>query len=170
MRRCRASTNSIGATTPVLDSHLWADVIFWLMTEPYRVFVVVDREYGARLTNLVQTGPVWIIDSPANHAAAQQIWAVNPNPSHLDGVTAFKLGEDSSSEDILIDELETIDLHHGTCSADHPYTVLEVIGTVISMRLKIDFSKLGFNDYQETSQGFRARRPTPTGSVASCLS
>jgi hypothetical protein len=29
------------------------------MTEPYRVFVVVDRDFGQRLAELAQTGPVW---------------------------------------------------------------------------------------------------------------
>jgi hypothetical protein len=47
------------------------------MTEPYRVFVVVDREYGERLAELAQTGPVWIVDTPANRSVAQQIWAAH---------------------------------------------------------------------------------------------
>jgi hypothetical protein len=31
------------------------------MPEPHRVFVVVDREYGKRLAEFAQTGPVWIV-------------------------------------------------------------------------------------------------------------
>jgi hypothetical protein len=129
------------------------------MAEPYRVFVVVDQEYGGRLGELAQTGPVWIVDTPANRTIAQQIWAANPNRSHLNVVTTFKFEEGSSSEDILINELDTIDLHHGTYSANPPYTVLEVIGTGISARLKTELSQFGFGEFQETSEGFRAVRP-----------
>jgi hypothetical protein len=138
------------------------ELIFLGMPEPYRVFVVVDREYGERLGKLAQTGPVWIVDTPTNRTVAQQIRAANPSRSHLDGVTTFKFGETSSSEDILINELDAIDLHHGVYSANPPYTVLEVIGTGITARLKAELSDFGFDDFQETDQGFRAMRPMPT--------
>jgi hypothetical protein len=132
------------------------------MPEPYRVFVVVDREYGERLGKLDQTAPVWIVDTPTNRTVAQQIWAANPNRSHLEGVTTFKFGEACSSEDILINELDAIDLHHGIYSANPPYTVLEAIGARITARLKAELSHFGFEDFQETDQGFRAMRPMPT--------
>jgi len=149
-----------------LDSHQ-LEMYLLPMAEPYRVFVVVDRDYGHRLSQLAQTGPVWIVDTPANRAVAQGIWTTNPNNSHLDGVTTFKFGEGNSSEDILVNELDTIDLHHGTYSANPPYTVLEVIGTGISTRLKAELSQFGFDEFQETSQGFRSVRPAPTGEAAS---
>jgi hypothetical protein len=142
----------------VLDSHQ-LEMYLLPMAEPHRVFVVVDQEYGGRLGELAQTGPVWIVDTPANRTIAQQIWAANPNRSHLNVVTTFKFEEGSSSEDILINELDTIDLHHGTYSANPPYTVLEVIGTGISARLKTELSQFGFGEFQETSEGFRAVRP-----------
>lgn len=140
--------------------------LFWLMGEIYCVFVVVDREYGERLAELAKTGPVWIVDSPANRNAAQQLWAADPNRSHLHGVTTFKFAEGSPSEDILINELDTIDLHHGSYSAHPPYTVLEVIGSSISLRLKAELSQVGFDEFQETSEGFRALRPMPMDDVA----
>jgi len=131
------------------------------MTQPYRVFVVVDRNYGQRLAELAETGPVWIVDTPANRSVAQEIWAVRPNRSHLEGVTTFKVPEGASSEDMLINELDTIDLHHGPYSASPPYTVLDVIGTAITARLKAELGEFGFDDFQETAQGFRAVRPIP---------
>jgi hypothetical protein len=137
------------------------------MAEPYRVFVVVDRDYGQRLTELAETGPVWIVDTPANRTVAQQIWAAHPNRSHLEGVTTFKAPEDTSSEDMLISELNTIDLHHGTYSANPPYTVLDVIGTAITARLRAELGEFGFDDFQETRQGFRCVRPIPTDDPAS---
>jgi hypothetical protein len=129
------------------------------MTQPYRVFVVVDRDYGQHLTELAKAGPVWIADTPVNRPVAQEIWAAHPNRSHLEGVTTFKVSEGTSSEDMLINELDTIDLHHGTYSANTPYTVLDVIGTLITARLKAELGEYGFDDFQETPQGFRAVRP-----------
>lgn len=131
------------------------------MTQPYRVFVVVDRDYGQRLTELAKTGPVWIADTPVNQSVAQEIWASHPNLSHLEGVTTFKVRDGTTSEDMLINELDTIDLHHGTHSANPPYTVLDVIGTAITARLKAELGEYGFDDFQATAQGFRAVRPIP---------
>jgi hypothetical protein len=136
------------------------------MAEVYRVFVVLYREYGERLFELARAGPVWIVDTPSNRATAQKVWAVHPSRSHLDGVTTFKTGDDSSPEDTLINELDTIDLHHGTYSADPPYTVLEVIGAVLSERLKTELSQFGFDDFQATTEGFRAARPVPSDGVS----
>jgi hypothetical protein len=113
------------------------------MTKPYRVFVVVDREYGQRLTALTQEGPVWAVDTPANRAVAQHIWDAEPNRSHLQGITIFKFPKDGSPEDILVNELDTIDLHHGTYSANPPYTELDVIGTAITPRLRTELGQFG---------------------------
>lgn len=128
---------------------------------PYRVFVVVDRDYGQGLAELAQRGPVWIVDTPANRPVAAQIWAAEPKRSHLEGVTTFKFREGSSPEDILVDELHTIDDHHGTSSANPPYTIVEVIGTGISDRIKDELGEFGFDQFEPTPQGFRAIRPLP---------
>lgn len=126
------------------------------------VFIVLDREYGARLAELAVTGPVWIVDSPSNGPVAQEIWAARPGCTHLDGVTTFKTAEDCSPEDTLINELDTIDLHHGVYSADRPYTVLEVIGCNMTERIKGELSDFGFNEFRVTPEGFRAERPLPS--------
>lgn len=122
---------------------------------------MVDRAYGQRLSELAEGGPLWIVDTPANRSVAQEIWDARPNRSHLEGVTTFKVPEGTSPEDMLIIELDTIDLHHGTYSANPPYTVLDVIGTAITTRVKAELGEFGFNDFQTTTQGFRAVRPIP---------
>lgn len=134
------------------------------MAEPCRVFVVLDRDYGQRITELAQTGPVWVIDTPANRTVAQQTWDASPNASHLEGVTTFKFQEDIPSEDILINELGMIDLHHGAYSSNPPYTVIEVIGIGISDKLQSGFNEFGFDQFVPTPQGFRAIRPLPKDS------
>jgi hypothetical protein len=128
------------------------------MTAECGVVVVVDREYGERLCELARRGAVWIIDTPVNHAAAQKIWNECPNAGHLDGVTVFK-SEASTTENALLDELDTIDVHHGSYSADPPYTVLEVIGTLLTERVKAELGQYGFDEFYSTRTGFRAVRP-----------
>jgi hypothetical protein len=86
------------------------------MPDGYRVFVVLDREFGDRLSELPRTGAVWIVDTPLNRAAAQKIWAVEPNRGHLDGVTTFKTGDDCSPEDNLINRPPTGLEDHIVCS------------------------------------------------------
>jgi hypothetical protein len=33
---------------------------------PYKVYVVVDREFGEKLAELERAVPVWIVDTPTN--------------------------------------------------------------------------------------------------------
>jgi hypothetical protein len=138
---------------------IWVEPEYLQLIDPYRVIVVLDREYGKRLSELVARGPVWIIDTPTNRTVAQKIWAADVNRSYLDGVTTFKAESESSLEDALISELGTIDLHHGVYSANPPYTVIEVIGASITDKLKGKISQFGFDQFEATPQGFRATRP-----------
>src|ERR1019366_3909839 len=130
------------------------------MAAGYRVFVVVDKEYGERICELARTGPAWIIDTPVNRAAAQKMWAERPHASHLDGVTTFK-SQASVPEDALVNELDMIDLHHGCYSADPPYTVLEVVGASATESVKAELGQYGFNEFCSTTAGFLAVRPVP---------
>ena len=132
------------------------------MGEPYKVYVVLNREYGERLFDLVPKGPVWIVDTPPNREAAQSLWAADKAQTHLTGVTTFKAG-DCPAEDALINEMDTIDLHHGIYSAEPPYTVLEVIGTPITELVKTELTVFGFNEFEAVGDGFRAVRPLPSG-------
>ena len=128
---------------------------------PYCVFVVLDDEYGTRILELVMNGPVWIVDTSTNRAAAETFWKAFPGRSHLDGVTLFASGDQASTEASLLAELDTIDLHHNEYSADPPYSRLEVIGTSLSEAIRAELSQYGFTEFFTTSEGFCAKRPTP---------
>jgi len=123
------------------------------------VSVVLDRAFGSRLPDLLALGPVWIVDSPVNHAIAENLWAQFPTRSHLEGVTTFNAAETDSPEETLLEYLGTIDLHHGSDSADPPYTVLEVIGARLTAKIEAVLSDLGFDSFPVTVDGFRAVRP-----------
>ena len=83
------------------------------MADPYQVFVVLDRSFRDRLADLARNGPVWIVDTPANRAAADVFWAANSDRTHLNGVTTFRFDLGATAENILVSKLDTIDLHHG---------------------------------------------------------
>ena len=134
------------------------------MAAQYRVYVVVDKEYGEGVCELARTGPVWIIDTPVNRAAARKIWAERPHASNLGGVTTF-ISQASSPEDILVDELDMVDLHHGSYSADPPYTVLEVVGASATESVRAEMGQYGFNEFYSTTAGFRAVRPIPCADI-----
>jgi hypothetical protein len=140
---------------------IWVEAEYLNFIEPYRVFVILDREYGDGIFHLPKKSPIWIIDTPKNRTAAQIAWSRDASGDHLEGVTTFKAGDDLSPENALIQELGTIDLHHGVYSANPPYTVLDVIGTGVSDRVKERLAEFGFDQLEQTPEGFRAIRPLP---------
>lgn len=130
--------------------------------EPYSVSIVVDRNYGQLLRELIEFGPVWIVESPANRESSQQLWESFPTRTHPDGVTLFKAAETSSPEDMLVDWMDTIELHHGVYSADPPYTAIRVVGTTVTPHLREVLGTFGFDSFTMTDEGFRAVRPLVT--------
>jgi hypothetical protein len=56
--------------------------------------------------------------------------------------------------------LGTIDLHHGPCSTETPYTVIEVIGARLAIDVREALGELGFDEFVERADGFSARRST----------
>lgn len=130
-----------------------------MSSEPYSVSVVLDRDYGRRVRELLRLGPVWAVESPINRNIAQEIWREEPSRSHLDGLTIFNVAEGSTPEQVLIGQLDDVDLHHGHCSADPPYTILRVIGAQLTDEVRGMLSELGFDAFETTDGGFEATRP-----------
>lgn len=134
-----------------------------MVATPYKVLVVVDREFGERLSELEPDVPAWIVGTPANRSVAERLWKDHPREGHLTGISTFKDRGAASAEDLLISELDTIDLHHGSYSANPPYTVLEVFGTPLSDKIKAELCQYGFDEFHSQSVGFFAARPMPSG-------
>jgi hypothetical protein len=129
---------------------------------PYKVCVIVDRKFGERLAEIESGVPVWIVDTPANKPVAQRLWKEHPHESHLTGITTFNDWDPFSPEDLLIGEFDIIDLHHGSYSADTPYTIFEVFGAQLSEKIKVKLAEYGFNEFHSAATGFSAVRPAPT--------
>ncbi len=125
---------------------------------PYRVFVIVDRDYGERLAALPNDEPVWIIDSPANTPVARRLWKERTELDHLRGITTFTSGPECAAEDAFINLLEDIEEHHGEYSAFPPYSILDVTGCLPSERIREALAGFGLVIHSATVDGFVALR------------
>jgi len=127
----------------------------------YTVVMVVDPAFGERLASLPLGAPVWIVNTPTNKLVAQRLWSERPEVNHLTGITTFNISEGASREEILLDELDAIDLHHGSYSADPPYTRIEVLGAPFSDKIRLALAEYGFQHFSRTTDGFVAMRQVP---------
>jgi hypothetical protein len=127
---CRHSL-AVVARRPEPDEQPAWDLTSWTMIRnPYENSIVLDRDYGARLRKLLESGPIWAIDAPANREVAQETWEEFPSRDHTDGITIF-IGKGASPEEAFIAEFDMIDLHHGVYSAV-PLTRLPVLSEFLS--------------------------------------
>ena len=137
-----------------------------MSNQPYNIFVVVDREFGERLTSLPTGVPVWIVDTPTNSHVAHRLWKERLQQDHLTGITTFNISINESPEENLLNELDVIDLHYGIYSHDPPYTRIQVIGTALSEKIKHAFFEYGFDEFSPTSSGFLATRNLPASDAS----
>ena len=135
-------------------------ILFNMCGIPYSISVVLDPEFGAQVRELLEAGPVWVTDSPTNRDAAQKIWAESPKRNHLDGVTVFKSATGNPAQ-MLTDQMENIDRHHGVYSAEPAFTVMRVIGCELEHRVQATLAEFGFNVFHGGNGGFEAIRPLP---------
>lgn len=126
--------------------------------EPYRVALVVDRDFGNRLEELARRVPVWICDSPENRSIAHRVWRKTSSKEPQSGVTVFKVTRERTPEEMCIGTLENVDLHHGEHSHDPPFSVLEVYGTPMTENIRAAAEEFGFCDFEEHENGFVAFR------------
>ncbi len=123
-----------------------------------KVALVLEPEYGGKLAPLAAASHVWVVDTPANRAAASEYWARNPGYSVASGITTFKSSESASRLETCLGILATVDLHHGAYSSNPPYSELEVIGVPLTDEAKSVVQGLGFERFETTPAGFRATR------------
>jgi hypothetical protein len=126
----------------------------------YSVALVVDRNFGTRLSVLAARLHVWIVESPPNRAALQDVWRnVVPEYSLERGATIFSGGDASGSPDqVAAGVLGDIDLHHGEHSHDPPLARLEIYGTGRTALLLAALEDRGFLATEDLVDGFSAIR------------
>lgn len=128
---------------------------------PYKVIVVVDREFGERLETLPRGIPIWIVDTSTSKPVARRLWRELPKGDHLTGITTFVASESARPEEIALSILDTVDLHHGPHSANPPYTMIEILGANLNDELRTELKEYGFSSFETLPEGFRATRPLP---------
>jgi len=110
---------------------------------PRSVAIVFDDDYSSSLERVAFHTPVWMTDTPANRAAAEEAWRAATEWPHI-SVTLFRpLGWDAL--------LAQISLHLR-------YDVVEAIGTPLTSEAGRALEAAGFVRVEETPTGFRARR------------
>lgn len=115
------------------------------------VAVVVDQEFGSRLWELAQHVPVWVCNSEANNPVIQELWDLSRLSPNQTAVTAFSR-PNSVPEQVFIDNLETIDLHHPS------WLVLEVYGASRSVEITAALQEYGVIRFLDNLNGFKAMR------------
>ncbi len=123
-----------------------------------KVTLVLEPEYGGKLAALASISHVWVVDTPANRAAASEYWAQRLRQKGKSGITTFKFSEGASRLETCLGILATVDLHHGTYSSNPLYSELEVIGVPLSAKVKSAIRDLGFGRFERTAEGFHATR------------
>jgi len=128
------------------------------MTEPYKVFLIVDPAYGELLATLPPHVPVWVIESDLNTPVVERLRQKRAEESHLQGITTFNRKPKLTSEEQAICMLEQVDLHHGEFSATPPYSILLVIGCTATDKMRQELQEYGLWISEITKEGFVATR------------
>jgi hypothetical protein len=129
-------------------------------TQAHGVAIVVDGRFGARLPALACGVHVWLLDTPANREAANEVWQSRESaPSIEEGVTTFRADSNAKPDQVVSSMLGTIDLHHGRYSHSPPWSFVEVYGTTITPALTAVLASFGFTNVATLSDdGFKAWR------------
>lgn len=104
---------------------------------------------------------MWGVDSPVNRDCAQKLWAEFPAAIIWMASPFSSRRKDCSPEQMLIDQMGTIDDRHGVYSADPPYTAIHVIGSGLTLEVRQILASFGFDSFTVTDDGFQAVRPLP---------
>jgi hypothetical protein len=124
------------------------------------VAIVLEPDYSARLRDLAFTVPVWLIETPANRRAADEVWMHAQDWPQLSVTIISDLPPSMRKEDWrrLLDQIE---LRHGPAAQRFPFDALLLIGTEMTPSLRAALNDTGFGAVEKTADGFRAAKPRP---------
>lgn len=118
---------------------------------PHTVAIVFTPDYSAQLEKLAFHTPVWLADTPANRAAAEETWRQAIDWPHI-SVTLFRPPEGEPSQDDWRTLLEQIAFRERGIDA------VEAIGVPLDPAARTALEADGFRRLEQTAGGFRARR------------
>jgi hypothetical protein len=129
------------------------------MTRNVTVNIVVDAEFGDRLTEIAARGPVWIADTATNRPAAERWWNAHSPPDEFEGVTTFLVAAGQTPEEWCGDVLPSVDMHYGAYDDNPPmYDAVDVWGAIPTSPIVEHLAANGYRHITRTSGGFRASR------------
>lgn len=131
----------------------------------HSVGLVVDRNFGRRLLNIADRLHVWIVESPENRLAAEEVWSRTVERSLERGATIFSHGSESPDV-IAAGVLSNIELHHGEYGHTPPVSRLEIHGASRTAGLVAALQELGFVLFEDFPGGFMASRTGPAENLA----
>jgi hypothetical protein len=110
-----------------------------------RLVIVFDDDYSSKLDKLSFHTPVWLVDTPANRSAAEHAWHAAIEWPHIT-VTLFRRQE----WEVMLEQIAV--------QAKRPVETMEVIGEPLADAARTAFRDAGFERFEETELGFRARK------------
>ncbi len=113
-----------------------------------RVALVLVKDFRDSLQKLAFRMPVWLLETQENRLAAAEAVRVSEEWPQID-VTIFT-GMPKDREE-WIDRVKSMELNRRI-------TTLEVIGSEMTLPARAALSELGFDKFETTPEGFRARR------------
>jgi hypothetical protein len=132
------------------------DALKRLGEQPYRVTLVVDRNYSFRLLGLALDEPLWVIDSAVNRIVVEKMRAASEGQGDKRVITSFKDCKEMSEEAIAQGMLDTVYEHHGPAAGNRSLTVIRVIGSKQTADITNWFSKEGFKLMTDQEHDFEA--------------
>lgn len=139
-----------------------------MASPPYRVGLIVDRNFGDRISDLARAFHVWVIASPRNSPVIRAFWNGQSRGHDEDllasGITSFDATDQESPEDSCVRMASELDEHHGEFSHDPPWSEIAVFGAKLSASVKNAFAEIGATSFESTSDGFVCRREIRTRS------
>ena len=112
---------------------------------PRSVAIVFVDDFSAQLEKLSFHTPVWLVDTAANHTAAEEAWQRAVEWPHI-SVTLFRPEEDW---DALLDQIAL---------QERNIDAIDVIGGSLTAAARSALTAAGFAKFEETGNGFRAKR------------
>jgi hypothetical protein len=108
-------------------------------TAGYVVAIVVDPDFGDRLSALLERMPVWIADTESNRTAAARARSASTQSAightSIGALTTFNVDRQETPEFWSIGALDDVARHHDRYSHSPGYSAVEVYGATPSPRL-----------------------------------
>ncbi len=127
------------------------------------LIVVVDPDYGERLSSVAQTAPCWVVSTPGNNEACEHFREGSAVTDHREkgALTSYAVNDPEDRLANLLDVLPTLEEHHGEMG-DNDFVfpegfILEVIGLSPTGDVTNALREVGFASFFAARGGFRAR-------------